>query len=418
MKLIIGPYVFKKRKVDKSGRTTFTCNDCEKLKVHVAAFAQQNSDDNYTLISYPPSEVHRCTPSSTAALVTACMDNMKKKVFDQPTREILTIYEEMRLEYSSKLAEQERKAFLSEIPPYRSAKAELYRQRRQRIPALPLSMISFNMTGHWFVYNNQTGENVILGEKVIGQKKIVVFSTKEHVKILCRCRTVSGDGTFKITPSLWYQTFILAGEVVPEVWVPLIYAILPDKQKTSYEAMFEILLEAVEAQNLALSAEWFLSDYEDNIRNSFAVYFPKTQIKGCQFHFSQALWKRVNKANLRSEYSKKKNAAFANFIRACVGISFVPLNQLDNALNVLRRMGRELKEQKFRDFSKNLVDYLNTFWLNGRYSRESWNHFVHRGASTNNANEGYNSRLNNKKTLNKHPNPYQFIQMGNCNKKK
>ena len=75
------------------------------------------------------------------------------------------------------------------------------------------------------------GESFVLGDRLIGDKRVVVFSTNEHLDYLCRARTVSGDGTFKVTPHLWYQTFILCCEIIPGSWIPAVFGLLPDKQR-------------------------------------------------------------------------------------------------------------------------------------------------------------------------------------------
>ena len=74
-------------------------------------------------------------------------------------------------------------------------------------------------------------ENAILGEKIIGEKRIIVFSSLKHLEFMSRARTISSDGTFKVTPLLWYQTFIVACEVTPGNWIPVAFGLLPDKRR-------------------------------------------------------------------------------------------------------------------------------------------------------------------------------------------
>ena len=67
------------------------------------------------------------------------------------------------------------------------------------------------------------------------------------------------DGTFRITPSLWTQTFIISAEVTSKVFVPVVFALLPDKKRDSYDAMFNSLKENLDARGLELSARYLMS---------------------------------------------------------------------------------------------------------------------------------------------------------------
>ena len=143
--------------------------------------------------------------------------------------------------------------------------------------------------------------------------------------------------------------------------------------------------------------------------------------------------KRVNSAGLRPLYSKKSGDKFGGFVRACISLPFVPLSKLEDGVNIIRRLGRTLPTEREVDFASSMVRYLDSFWLNGRYPRETWNIFEHRGNRTNNHAEGeikkdrlftktsmyfwenifigYNFRLISKKGVGKHPNPYTFSKM-------
>ena len=75
-----------------------------------------------------------------------------------------------------------------------------------------------------------SGENVVKGDQVLADgRRIILFTTKEHLKILARARQILGDGTFRITPGLWCQTFIISAEVSSGVFVPVAFCLLPDK---------------------------------------------------------------------------------------------------------------------------------------------------------------------------------------------
>ena len=124
-------------------------------------------------------------------------------------------------------------------------------------------------------------ENIIKGDAMISNdKRVVLCSTNDLLDILARSKILLGDGTFKICPSLWTQVFIISAEVEEGAFCPCIYVLLPDKTRIAYDTMFSMVKEALSRRGISLAAEFFMSDFEHNIRESFMNYFPTVQV-GC-----------------------------------------------------------------------------------------------------------------------------------------
>ena len=87
-------------------------------------------------------------------------------------------------------------------------------------------------------------------------------------------------------------------------------------------------------------------------------------------------------------------------------MAYVPLNKLNHAHKILKQLGKELKGRKIKEFAKKFLYYYDKTWMNGHYKRHEWNMHMHRGISSNNISEGYNSKINNHKDLKANPNPY------------
>ena len=154
-------------------------------------------------------------------------------VLKEPTRSLLEIYEEVRRDCTEDLDSVTKLIFLQDFPSYTEIKTILSRKRREVIPADPKSMTDIDLSLPVFLYKD--GESVVKGEQVLSDgRRIILFTTKEHLKILARARQILGDGTFRITPLLWCQTFIISAEVSKDVFVPVAFCLLPDKKKESY----------------------------------------------------------------------------------------------------------------------------------------------------------------------------------------
>ena len=96
--LLIGNHVFRKRRIEKSGLVSFTCNGCETSvpKRYLSAFARVKEDGSYELAEWPRLEDHCCWADGNRALIRKARNEMFEKVSQDPSRSIVQIYEEVR----------------------------------------------------------------------------------------------------------------------------------------------------------------------------------------------------------------------------------------------------------------------------------------------------------------------------------
>ena len=389
--LMIPPHTFK-RKIDKKvGQIAlFTCNSCAKLGfrgISASALKLSESDDGrleYELTRVPND--HRCVLSSTSNLKKKFLKALYDAVSKDPLKPIGKIYEQERTKFTSELDNEDDKLmFLSDIPNLKAVNPNLYRHRQQFIPKAPSTYEEFSVSHEWLKFNSE--ESIVIGDTYVIGGRVVVFACKESLKILSRAKGIGVDGTFSISPKLWTQVFIVTVEVTSEQWVPVAYAFLPDKNLDSYVAALRTIEQRLAFLGLELSASYSMSDFELNIRSALKEVFPKVNIRGCHFHFGQRLWNRVVDSGLKSDFSKKEYSEFAAFIRGAIGLSFVPLDRLSEALSILNQMSKQLKT-RHQSFSKDFLSYINRYWINGNYHPSTWNFFQKHGVTTNNHAEG------------------------------
>lgn len=86
------------------------------------------------------------------------------------------------------------------------------------------------------------------------------------------------------------------------------------------------------------------------IRNEF----PNTIIKGCAFHFGQAVWRKVQELGLRTTYSKR--GPEYRYIRSLMALPFLPWADIQPAFDRLsaRAASPELQQ---------LVGYIDSNWI-------------------------------------------------------
>ena len=103
VKLIQGPFTFKKRK-EKCGRVTFTCNGCQKFKhfLSVLAWVERVDDDPendvYTLDAetLPASSDHVCVTSGIEDLVKKFREDLENQAKHEPTQAFPTLDQSVR----------------------------------------------------------------------------------------------------------------------------------------------------------------------------------------------------------------------------------------------------------------------------------------------------------------------------------
>ena len=100
----------------------------------------------------------------------------------------------------------------------------------------PEMMKDFDADLPWCTLSS--GENIVKGDILLENgKRIVMFSTNSLLDIAARAQGFLGDGTFKITPKLWHQVFVISVQVTSDVYVPVTVFLLPDKMGISYSSM-------------------------------------------------------------------------------------------------------------------------------------------------------------------------------------
>ena len=92
---------------------------------------------------------------------------------------------------------------------------------------------------------------------------IYLFGTTSLPREFANSFFKSADGTFKICPKMFYQVLIFLAQV-GGVYVPTMFALMPDKSEHSYGVLFGILHQAF--GDLNIDTNWkdhyFMLDFE------------------------------------------------------------------------------------------------------------------------------------------------------------
>ena len=96
---------------------------------------------------------------------------------------------------------------------------------------------------------------------------------------------------------------------------------------------------------------------------------------------------------------------FRDFVRSVIALPFLPLNQIEAAIDDLNQV--EFDRDEAIKFKNEFIKYMEDAWLYGNHTPKMWNHWRKTKRITTN-NEGYNSRINKIISVT-HPNPWVLV---------
>ncbi|XP_071109021.1 uncharacterized protein [Haliotis cracherodii] len=304
----------------------------------------------------------------------------------------------MRTLYNDEVATEDQPQLL---PSYPSMSSALYRHRRKNIPALPQTRAEVQLEGDW---TETTDSRPFLLFTDGDANKIVVFSTHDQLQALQSADTVYMDGTFTSCLDLWNQVYMIHARSGSCMY-PLVFALLPDRQTTTYTRLFSRLKTEVQQRfNRPLAPATVQTDFEKAAIRAVNTEFPNADVKDCFFHYCQAIWRKTQDLGLAVQY--KEDPAVQQWIRRAAGLALLPwLDAQDTWLDAMQATPPVPRADDFND-------YMVINWVDddARFPIPLWNHHQTAGPRTNNNLEGFHHRLN--RTLpHRHPIIYQFVEV-------
>ena len=232
---------------------------------------------------------------------------------------------------------------------------------------------------------------------------ILLFATDDNFVKLSQCDTVFIDGTFKTCPAPYEQFVSLHGIYIDRA-LPFVLCLMGGRTVGHYRRLLAHVKQEVRR---ITGRNWrprlVISDFENAILIALQTELRRTQVRGCYFHFTQSLWRRIQSIGLAPAYNNSRR------LRACLrkfmAIGYLPVAVVRNNFHL---HANDIDTQRLchrypqlREF----IEYLDRNYVRAvaQFPTAMWNVYDRDiDTRTNNHVEGNNNIVrNNKYNLNK-----------------
>ena len=192
----------------------------------------------------------------------------------------------------------------------------MYRTRREIEPPItstPIEFLEMIPSSPFGIY--------FKGEVRVGCDVGIDFFSDKMSTILSEVEDVYFDGTFYTVPSQFYQLWTIFVRFQRHV-LPVIHCILTSKSEELYTAILAKVYEHI-PQLMPIHE---MSDWEKGARNAVKRQCQDIYLRGCYFHYSQSIWRKVQKLGLSNVYHS--NQKFRALIRAFMSLPFLHADQI------------------------------------------------------------------------------------------
>ncbi|CAF1360767.1 unnamed protein product [Adineta ricciae] len=176
---------------------------------------------------------HNHPPNYQNAKRLLILQKIKDRVLSEPSSVTRIIEDEY---IKGNLNSEERCHFL--LPQAQASK--FYKIRAKLLPPTPKSL-DFEVPT--FYSTTHQGENFLLYDathKKLGGR-LMIFSTRYLIQMLCSCEVILVDGKFKTRPTMFSQVYVIMGQHLDEA-IPLVWCLAPKRTQGVCEKIFKFLM--------------------------------------------------------------------------------------------------------------------------------------------------------------------------------
>ena len=239
---------------------------------------------------------------------------------------------------------------LSQLPSVENLKRAVRTSRKTDLPRVkdPETRLHFLLPDFCKTLSNDVP--FLLHDSGPGENRIIMFGTSDNLQVLRKSPHWFADGTFKHSPRSFAQIYTLHALQNCRC-LPLVYCLLPNKTRTTYDEVLNILLRL----QPNLNPITVMTDYEQGMQAAFQYRFPNVQLRGCLFHFNQCIYRSIQDNGYKRVYDT--DSEFALTMRFLSALAFVPTPDVVHTFEYLQSINH------FPDYVSDVVEYFEDNWI-------------------------------------------------------
>ena len=136
--------------------------------------------------------------------------------------------------------------------------------------------------------------------------------------------------------------------------VPLLFVLMSRRCKDDYCSILNYLKEKLPEMSL----DAVVMDFEAAVWGAVRSFFPATTLRGCSFHWGQAVWRRIQDDGLGPTYRRKKK--IFKFLREILCLPFLPAEQMPATLKDFRDLLLPTQPEQLDKFMQYMEDKIDT----------------------------------------------------------
>ncbi|CAF3806026.1 unnamed protein product [Rotaria socialis] len=165
-----------------------------------------------------------------------------------------------------------------------------------------------------------------------GNDRIIIFASAEQLQLLESDEQLLVDGTFKVTPSIFYQLYVMR-MVYRNAVLPVVFALLPNKTQETYRRLIDKLSEICPLW----SPKFIMIDSELASINAFGDKFVTTTnssiISGCFFHLQNSIQRKLQDLGFKTNY--EQDPVFSHHVNQIAALAFLQPNDVSQGFDDL-----------------------------------------------------------------------------------
>ena len=314
IKIAYQGYCYVKEKVLKNGNIPYKCDYPNRgCKWRLTLNSSKN------VISLKSHNMH--APDQAAVEIRISQARFKENASNQPVVPLSALLNQE----ISKVPQSIR----PEMPSDNAMKRSAQRIRRKNFPPEPTCAQDVHLDGEWCKAN---GEEWLIYQNTRDENTCIILARKANLRKLKQSKVWYGDGTFDVSPKVFYQMYTIHSPVMGKI-LPMVYCLLSNKSSESYRQIFEVLNNEMQGE---CAVEKFRSDFEKAPIKEFLQVFPERSVEACFFHFAQANWCQIQRLGLSTLYQEDFN--IKRLIKSFTALAFTPPNYVLEAFNSLKEV--------------------------------------------------------------------------------